>query len=415
MSKHPQALGLLILAFSLLWHLLSATVPPRTPPPEGTLGRDFASYYYAAVVAQQGQDPYDPALLAEAAQADGTRDSVHPFFYPPPFLWSVAWAPSMSLVDGFDLWFWLNELALLVAVALLWSAWRPLGPAVGVVLALAVALSSGVAYSQELGQANFGVLALIAAALHQQDRRPWLAGILLGTACMWKMSPALLVAWWLLRRRWVAAGAACGWAVVSSVLTLPLLGIDEQRRFYTEILPSFSSGAYNGLEIQISMFANHSLPNVLDQIWPGENNQLSATARAASGVISVAGLGAMAAAFFRPNAEPFAQAAQASAVLVWMLLVPVFTYEHHLVFALPALVVATVAVAEGRLAAPWAPAVGVGWALWSTGAPAMRALVQKVLGEGSAAGWAAQESKFFLLWLLLAATLWLGSRRPAAG
>jgi hypothetical protein len=409
-----SSLARLVIAFAAVWHLFSVLVPPKAPPPKGTMGRDFASYYYAVQVAADGGDPYDGEALNAAAQADRTRKKVHPFFYPPPFLLSVAWVLPLELMTGFSIWFWMNELFLGLAVLALWRYLRPLGTAVGPVLALAVALSYGVAYGQELGQANFGVLALVAWALEQQERRPWLAGILLGTACMFKMSPALLVMWWLLRREWVAVAAACGWAVVLSVLSLPLVGAADQLRFYTEVLPQFASGNYNGLTIKIGMFANHSVPNLLDQLWPGTDNGLSGTARVGGSVVSIGLLLAMTGAFFHPPVDRLQRLGQASAVMVLMLLVPVYTYEHHLVFALPALVVATLAVVDGRLGSLPALLLAPCWALWLAPIPSLRGLAFDVLGQGTVGAWFVQESKFGMLLGLLALALWVGVRAPRA-
>ena len=98
-----------------------------------------------------------------------------------------------------------------------------------------------------MGQANFPGLLLALAGLWQAEKdREWLGGALMGAACMLKMSPALWVVWWLARQRWRAAAGAvlCGAAL--SLLVLPLAGPSVQLRFYTEILPTFGSGDYNG-------------------------------------------------------------------------------------------------------------------------------------------------------------------------
>jgi hypothetical protein len=411
-SLDRRALTWLLVAFCAVWHLLSVFMPPRVPPPRGTAGRDFASYYYAAKVAKNGGDPYDSGALDAAAQADQTRKEVHPFFYPPPFLLSVVWSPSYGLLTAFNAWFWINEIFLALAILALWLHFRPLGEAAGPTLALGVALSYGVAYGQELGQANFGVLALVAWAMQQEKARPWLAGILLGTACMWKMSPALLVAWWLLRREWVAAGTACLWAVALSALTLPMLDFDHQRRFYTEVLPAFGSGDYNGLSIQIGMFANHSVPNLIDQLWPGVDNRLSSMGRTVSSLFSLSLVGLLAVLFRSGPSDRWTQSAQFSAVMVAMLWIPVYTYEHHLVFALPAIVVGTLAVHSGRLGTPWALLLAPCWAVWLAPVPSLRNLALKVLGDGTVAAWFVQESKFGMLLILFAAMLWLNAAPP---
>lgn len=395
-------LGWLVIAAAVIWHLFTVLSPPKVPPPPNTEGRDFASYYYAARVAAGRGDPYDKAALEAVSSAEGTRTRVHPFFYPPPFLLLVWWSPFVSLAEGFRLWAVLNELALIAAGLALWRAWRPLGPVLPLFAAFA-ALMYGVAYGFELGQANLPVLALVLAGLWAEPRRPALAGALVGFACLLKMSPALIVAWWLLRRRWTAAGSAVVSGGLLSLATLPLLGPGHQLAFYTEVLPRFGSGDYNGLTIKIEMFANHSIPNLLHQAFPSGQNVLSATARAGSAVATLGLLGGLGLAFARPTTDRLRLAAQASAVLLATLLIPVYTYEHHLVFALPAMVLAPLAIRRGALTWAWAAPLGVAVALLLVDLPALKQFATDGIGEQNRAAFLlVQEAKFLALVALLA-------------
>ncbi len=335
---------------------------------------------------------------------------MHPFFYPPPFVGLVVWSVPLSLETGFAVWFVLNELCLIAACLALWAWWRPLGTAVGPTLAILVALSYGIAYSDELGQANFPVLLLVIVGLWQERQRPALAGVLVGLACMMKMSPALIVAWWLLRRRWVPVAASLAAALVSSLLVMGIVSPRTQWRFYSQILPQFGSGDYNGLVIKIEMFGNHSIPNLLHQWFPSGSNRLSGTARALSGA-STLGLAALLGGLFhRPTGDPLRLAGQASAVLVTMLLVPVYTYEHHLVFALPALVLAIAAVERGHLSAAWAAPIGAAAAVYAFELPGLKQLAARVITEANlAAYWGVQELKFAALLVLLGASCRIGA------
>ena len=51
------------------WHLLDILANGWVIAVNSPHGRDFASYYYAAVVAYDGGDPYDTAALGAAASA----------------------------------------------------------------------------------------------------------------------------------------------------------------------------------------------------------------------------------------------------------------------------------------------------------------------------------------------------------
>ena len=52
-------------------------------------GRDYASYHYAVKATHNNDSPYTVEDLNQLAKEEGTRKSVHPFFYPPPAILSV--------------------------------------------------------------------------------------------------------------------------------------------------------------------------------------------------------------------------------------------------------------------------------------------------------------------------------------
>jgi alpha-1,2-mannosyltransferase len=398
--------GLAILGH--LWLVLS-------PPPIGagplskTLGRDMASYHYAVQVASEGGNPYDVEALSAAARADHTRDRVHPFFYPPPFLIAMAWTLPLDLATAYRIQYWLDELFLIAALLALWRWWRPLGPAVPAAIPLYGCLLFPAVYSHLMGQVNGLILFLVVTGLWMaQTRRELAGGILVGCAAMFKMSPAVFVAWWLLRGQHRAVLAAVGTALMLSLATLPLLGFTEQLRFYTDILPAFGTGDYNGLMIKIGMFANHSVPNILDQLFPGDGTRLSSTARWLSiGVLT--SLAATAAWAFRRKGTREQNAAQVSALFLLALLIPVYTYEHHLVFALPAMVLG--AVMSWRRALPaWACAAVLGASLvLCLPHPILKPLAWVTLGGGP--GWLVQEAKFASL-LILGGAMFALARGP---
>ena len=360
----------------------------------GQHARDFASYHYAVHAAASGMDPYDKKVLGQLAREEGTRRSVHPFFYPPPFLLGISWVLPLSLEQAYRAWFWLDSLFLLAVCLALWR-WRP---STGTLLGLAAALAFllPIPNNHVMGQANLPTLALMVwGALLARDR-PWLGGSLVGAACMLKMSPALLVAWWLLRRDWRPVVAACACAAVLSVGALPLGGLEVTRSFYLEVLPGFGSGDYNGLTVPVQLFGNHSIPNLWGQVWPAADG-LSAGAQTAGTISSVLLLGLMAW-LLRPNL------AALGALCVVMIITPVYAYEHHVTFAL----VSIVAVADGlwqrRLHPAWLGLVLPAFVVMCWPIPSW-----KGLGEGI---WLMQEAKFFALAVFGTACV-VASRRGA--
>lgn len=386
-------------------HLWGLYAPPSLGQGalKDTLGRDFATYYYAADQALAGGDPWNTSALSKRAQSDGTRRSVHPYFYPPPFLAWVAWTPALSLERAFQIWKWLHELAVVACGWILWRWWRPLGGPTLPAIALGLGLCWGVHYSMVMGQANPLVVALALAGLWMHTReRPWLAGVLVGTAAMLKMAPALLLVPWALRRQWRPVAAAVSAAVVWTVISLLWVSAEHQWLFYTQILPQFGTGDYNGLVVKIGMFANHSLPNIWHQIWPGEASSLSSTARAASTLGTVALLVSVAFLTRRSPEGPWPEAARGTLWLTVALLIPVYTYEHHLIQAVPGMVLLLLAVAEGHLHRAWAVGLVCTLAAWATPLPLLKALSWRTLDAGSPASILVQEWKFMGLWVVIA-------------
>ena len=379
----PGLIGLLLLIYAVagLWPSWQAVYESRN-------GRDFATYHYAAKVALAGGDPYETRALSALAREEGTRASVHPYFYPPPFLLSMVWVGPLSLETACRAWFWLNQ-GLLLACLVVLRRWLR---APWLLLAAVACLFTPIPDNAKMGQANLLVVLLSLLGLWRSS------GVLVGLAAMAKMSPALYLAGWGARGRWKPVLMAVLTAILLSVVSLPLVPLETQLRFYTEILPGFSSGHYHGLRVPITLPANHSIPDLLNQLWPGESDhELSPLSQRLSQGISLlllAGLSLVA----RKARDPLGLACAFGALTVLLVITPVYTYEHHLSMLLLPLVAAGTAIAKGRLGPRWW--VGWGLAAFFTGWPLywLRPL-QKLLPPLS---WLLQESKFFALLLLMA-------------
>jgi hypothetical protein len=92
-----------------------------------------------------------------------------------------------------------------------------------------------------------------------------------------------------------------------------------------------------------------------------------------------------------------------------MLLIPVYTYEHHMVQLIFPLVVVAGALARGRLSPRWGIVLAPSYlalAVWWS------AMLSASKAAGGAAGWLLQEAKFFALVIVCLACA-VAARRPA--
>lgn len=394
-----------VIAALIAWHLFAvlAVWPTAVDSPHA---RDYATYHYAAQVAQRGGDPYDRHALSRASRAEETRDGVYPYLYPPPFLFAVAWSPSLDLYTAYLTWFWLGELAALAAALALIGWLGPFGRETPLLVLAALAFCSAIPDNLLMGQANLLVLTLALLGLWQEDRGRWhVGGVLLGLAVVLKAAPVLLVAWWLLRGRFRAVAVAAATGLVATGLSVLAFGPEPLLTFLVDVVPSLRSGAMNGLGLPVSLFGNHSLANLWHQVFPSGGRLLSPTAQVANGLTGLTLIGALILAFRRRAPDAFTRAAQACAVMVLMLLLPVFTYEHHVVWALPGFVLVGLALATGRLSALWGVPLALAAVTWAWELSEVKALAADA---PPAVAFLLREGKTFALLLLGAALVRLG-------
>jgi alpha-1,2-mannosyltransferase len=212
-----------------------------------------------------------------------------------------------------------------------------------------------------MGQANLLALAPALAGLALARRQPVAGGALVGVAAMFKMSPALFLLAWALARNFRAVGAAVATALLLSVVSLWLVPLPVQITFYRDILPGFSTGDYHGLTVPISLEANHSLPDLFDRLLPDPGDLLGVAAQRAS---TATLLGLLALWAWRVRRRPDSPASL-GALAVLMVVAPVYTYEHHLVFLLVAVGIAAGEVSRASAAARREGRGGAAVAWWA--------------------------------------------------
>jgi hypothetical protein len=250
-SRRINAYGAILLAFELLAFLfLVAGTHGWIVPLNKPTTTDFASFYAAGQLADAGMaaSTYNQALHFLAEQhATAPGISYVFFFYPPVFILLCALFGRLPYLVAFTLFEVLTLIpCLIVARRILrltsWRSWVPL-------LAFpAIFINIGV------GQNAFLTASLIGGALLLIDRRPVLAGVLIGALC-YKPHYGLLIPIALLAaQRWQTIAAAAISALTLVALSGVTLGWDSWQGFI--IAMSGSHSTYESGAVDFAAFTS---------------------------------------------------------------------------------------------------------------------------------------------------------------
>jgi len=191
------------------------------------LGTDFSNVYAAGRLTWQGkaEAAYEPAPqhAAEKAVFSGRDVPFYGWHYPPFFLAIAflvaavpyAWGLAIWLVASFAAYLAMLRAILKRPETLLISAAFP-----------AVFINIG------HGQNGFLTAALLGGALHWLDRRPWLAGLLIGVLAYKPQFGVLIPIALLAGQRWNAIAAAALTVAALVALTFATLGGDVWHAFF---------------------------------------------------------------------------------------------------------------------------------------------------------------------------------------
>jgi alpha-1,2-mannosyltransferase len=192
------------------------------------LGSDFVSFWSAGRLAWQGHAAaaYDPAAHHAAEQAFFGRPlGWYAFFYPPIFL--LVCAPLGAMPYFAALAVWLASTAAALATAL-----RALAPRLVTPLTLAAFPAAFTTVGH--GQNAFLTAALLAGAALGLDRRPALAGALIGCLVFKPQLALLAPVALLLTGRWRALAAMAATSAALAVLATLAFGLDAWTAFLAE-------------------------------------------------------------------------------------------------------------------------------------------------------------------------------------
>jgi hypothetical protein len=213
-SARVRGYSLILLAICALamagWIAVSDGLIDRNGKP---LGTDFSNVYAAGTLTWQGRpaEAYQPAFQHAAEKAVfGGRDV--PFFgwHYPPFFFAVAFlVAAVPYAWGLAIW-------LAASLAAYLAAMRAILPRTETLLIAAAFPAVFVNIGH--GQNGFLTAALLGGALHLLERRPWIAGMLIGCLA-YKPQFGVLIPFALLAgARWSAIGAAV--ATVAALLAV---------------------------------------------------------------------------------------------------------------------------------------------------------------------------------------------------
>ncbi len=208
-------LGLSVLVFAG-WIAVSDGLIDRNGQPIGT---DFSNVYAAGTLTWQGRsaEAYAPALqhAAEKAVFDGREVPFYGWHYPPFFFAIAVLVAAVPYAWGLAIWLVASFAAYLTAIRAILPRQETL---------LVAAAFPAVFVNVGHGQNGFLTAALLGGALHWLDRKPWLAGMLIGLLAYKPQFGVLIPIALLAGGRWRSIGAAAATITALVAISFATLG-----------------------------------------------------------------------------------------------------------------------------------------------------------------------------------------------
>ena len=212
--------SLILLAICTLalvgWIAASDGLIDRNSKPIGT---DFSNVYAAGTLIWQGRpaEAYEPARqhAAEKAVFGGREVPFYGWLYPPFFFVVAFLVASLPYAWGLTIWLAASFAAYLAAMRAILPRPETL---------LIAAAFPAVFINIGHGQNGFLTAALLGGALHWLDRRPWLAGVLIGLLAYKPQFGVLIPVALLAGGRWNTIGAAAATVAALVAVSFVTLG-----------------------------------------------------------------------------------------------------------------------------------------------------------------------------------------------
>jgi alpha-1,2-mannosyltransferase len=339
LGQGPLRTEFAVLFLALACYSFFGVNNPFRPPREQY---DFRIYYLGSMALRMGLPLYDrdmspggpPSTLQRVAEEMHLPVETGRYFYPPFYAYATLPLTYLSLPRAGQVWFYLNLVWVMLAAILLWRILARMGgDGISPLLVAGVVLfSPAVNFSVYLGQVNMLVLCLILGSwLLFEWGNPIPGGALLAVAVAIKVTPALLLLYFILNRQWRFV-----WGAVAMGGALLLFGPMLYYDYFVYAVPGMSQGyAYIADQSLNSFFARlvETSPALLynDELRPLAGWALLAR-KAATLLVLAATVWMM-----RPLGQtPVERFGRFAFVLLAVLLLSKIAWIHHSVLALPA-------------------------------------------------------------------------------
>jgi hypothetical protein len=235
----------LAISLAVLVWLVGSPMGPRWN------GSDFVGFWVPANLAAAGHATaiYDQRLFAVLQQAISGGDAYLPWIYPPTFLLLIAPLGALSYKTAFIAW-------LATALTVYWLALRKLAGRESLVVALAF---PGVMICIYNGHAEILLAGLFGGAMFLLDRRPYVAGLLIGLCAvkphLFLLVPVALVA----AGRWRPFASAACLVLLSAAISAVVFGADLWRDFFMTVAGLGDGAVWDSASLGIMLAKQQSV------------------------------------------------------------------------------------------------------------------------------------------------------------
>lgn len=258
---------------------------------------DFENFYKEGVYLKQGLDPY--------------KREIRPCTYPPTTLSVFSTFQNIPFLLAQNLWFWLSVICLILSVILFAKNTTEFLLFLGASL-----IFFPTKFTLSSGQINLFVLLFVCLNYYfwRKKKEVW-SGIFLGVALMLKLTPLFLVLFFIINKKFKLLLSTLLSGVVGLLISIIVLGKEKVIYYFTNVLPTLGIGFGNGYYYNQSftgLIARFSLPSIIFYMF----------------LFLMLGI-----TLVKKNKPEIIFAM----VLILNTLFSVFSWQHHLVFLLPAL------------------------------------------------------------------------------